>query len=93
MPALVFEHIPELLDNVWTALRDTRVAIREVAAGALSGCLKIANDKDGMIRQDWYLMVYDQAAKGLKISASPDTIHGSLLGFQELFTNTGMVRF
>jgi FKBP12-rapamycin complex-associated protein len=91
VPSLMYEHIPDLLDNLWTALRDPKVAIREVAAGALSGCLKIAYDRDGQLRSEWYSMVYDQAAKGFKLNTA-DAIHGSLLGYQELFQRAGMVR-
>lgn len=86
----MYEHIPDLLDNLWTAMRDPKVAIREVAAGALSGCLKIAFERDGSLRSEWYGMVYEQAAKGFR-SNSLEAIHGSLLGYQELFLRAGMV--
>lgn len=91
VPLLMYEHIPDLLDNLWTAMRDPKVAIREVAAGALSGCLKIAFERDGSLRSEWYGMVYEQAAKGFR-SNSLEAIHGSLLGYQELFLRAGMVR-
>jgi len=87
----MYEHIPDLLDNLWTAMRDPKVAIREVAAGALSGCLKIAFERDGALRSEWYGMVYEQAAKGFRLN-SLEAIHGSLLGYQELFSRAGMVR-
>lgn len=90
MPNLVYEHIPALLDNIWTALRDPKVAIREAASAALAGCLTIAYQRDGVLRSDWYNMVFDQAQRGFKINSS-DSIHGSLLAYQELFTSAGMV--
>jgi FKBP12-rapamycin complex-associated protein len=90
VPNLVYEHIPALLDNIWTALRDPKVAIREAASAALAGCLTIAYQRDGVLRSDWYNMVFDQAQRGFKINSS-DSIHGSLLAYQELFTSAGMV--
>lgn len=92
VPGLLYEHIPALLDNLWTALRDSKVAIRESAASALSGCLQIAYERDGNLRTDWYTMVYEQGVKGLKINTA-DAIHGSLLAYKELLLNTGMVNF
>ena len=92
MPNLVYEQTPDLLDNLWTAMRDPKVAIREVAANALSGCLSIAFERESPARQEWCNLVYEQASKGLKLNTS-DSIHGSLLGYQELFLRAGMVRF
>ncbi|GAA93365.1 uncharacterized protein L969DRAFT_91224 [Mixia osmundae IAM 14324] len=89
VPALVYEHVPELLDNLWTALRDPKVAIRESAAAALNGCLEIASQREGQLKNEWYIMVFEQAQRGFKM-ATPDAIHGSLLGYQELFLRAGM---
>ncbi|BGP15830.1 hypothetical protein JCM10213_005686 [Rhodosporidiobolus nylandii] len=83
-PGLVYENVPDLLDNLWTALRDPKVAIREAAAGALAGCLLIVTQRDGQYRADMFGMVYDQAQRGFKLN-TPEAIHGSLLGYKELF--------
>ncbi|GAA5903699.1 hypothetical protein JCM6882_003390 [Rhodosporidiobolus microsporus] len=83
-PGMVYENVPDLLDNLWTALRDPKVAIREAAAGALAGCLLIVSQRDGQYRQDMFSMVYDQAQGGFKLN-TPEAIHGSLLGYKELF--------
>ncbi|KAK4703758.1 serine/threonine-protein kinase mTOR, partial [Phenoliferia sp. Uapishka_3] len=83
-PTLVNENILELLDNLWTAMRDPKVAIREAAANALAGCLRIAMQRDGLSRQEAFLMVFEQAQRGFKLN-TPEAIHGSLLGYKELF--------
>ncbi|GAA5848144.1 hypothetical protein JCM3766R1_000463 [Sporobolomyces carnicolor] len=83
-PGLVYDNVPDLLDNLWTVLRDPKVAIREAAAGALAGCLLIASQRDNQYRNDMFGMVYDQAQRGFKYN-TPEAIHGSLLGYKELF--------
>ncbi|GJN89148.1 hypothetical protein Rhopal_002122-T1 [Rhodotorula paludigena] len=83
-PGLVYENVPDLLDNLWTALRDPKVAIREAAAGALAGCLLIVTQRDSQYRHDMFAMVYEQAQRGFKLN-TPEAIHGSLLGCKELF--------
>lgn len=90
-PATMYELVPDLLDNLWTALRDPKVAIREAAADALSGCLGIAAQRDSPTRNEWYQMVFEQAQRGFKMG-TPDAIHGSLLGYKELIVEAGSVR-
>ncbi|KAL8292423.1 hypothetical protein RQP46_001035 [Phenoliferia psychrophenolica] len=83
-PALVNDNISELLDNLWTAMRDPKVATREAAANALAGCLRIAMQRDSQSRAEAFNMVFEQAQRGLKLN-TPEAIHGSLLGYRELF--------
>lgn len=90
-PFSISDRVENILDYLWTALRDPKVNIREAAASALSGCLKIASTRDNTTRNECYAMVFEQAQKGFKMNTG-DTIHGSLLGYKELFTNGGMVR-
>ena len=85
-PALIYDHIPDLLDNLWTALRDPKVAIREAAADALGGCLSIASVREGQLALDANTMVLEQAQRGFSLN-SPEAIHGSLLGYKELFVH------
>ncbi|KAM0752153.1 FAT-domain-containing protein [Meredithblackwellia eburnea MCA 4105] len=82
-PVLINENISELLDNLWTALRDPKVAIREAAADALAGCIRIALQRDSQSRAEAFNMVFDQAQRGFKLN-TPEAIHGSLLGYKEL---------
>lgn len=67
-----------------------QVAIREAAADALSGCLIIATQRDGQSRLEAYNMVLEQAQRGFKLN-TPEAIHGSLLGYKELFLEGKMV--
>lgn len=91
VPNVVYDHMSVLLDNIWTALRDPKIAIREAASTAMGYTLDIAYGRDGPLRGDWYLLVYEQATKGLK--AGPvEVTHGSLLAIKELLLNTGHVR-
>jgi FKBP12-rapamycin complex-associated protein len=89
-PFSINDRIESILDYLWTALRDPKVNIREVAASALSGCLKIASGRDTATRNECYAMVFEQAQRGFRINTG-DAIHGSLLGYKELFTNGNMV--
>jgi FKBP12-rapamycin complex-associated protein len=89
-PFSINDRIENILDYLWTALRDPKVNIREVAASALSGCLKIASGRDTATRNECYAMVFEQAQRGFRINTG-DAIHGSLLGYKELFTNGNMV--
>lgn len=66
------------------------MAIREAAADALSGCLIIANQLDAQSRLSAYVMVLKQAQEGFKLN-TPEGIHGSLLGYKELFLEGKMV--
>jgi FKBP12-rapamycin complex-associated protein len=68
-----------------------QVAIREAAANALAGCLLIATQRDGQFQIEAYNMVYEQAQRGFRLN-TPEAIHGSLLGYKELFLEGKMVR-
>lgn len=68
-----------------------QVAIREAAADALAGCLLIATQRDGQSKSEAYDMVLEQAQRGFKLN-TPEAIHGSLLGYKELFLEGKMVR-
>ena len=90
-PQSIADRVETIMDYLWAAMRDPKVNIREVAAQAMSGCLKIASMRDAKTRNDCYTFVLEQAQKGFKLGTG-DAIHGSLLGYKELFTNANMVR-
>ena len=83
-PALIFDHVVDLLDNLWTALRDPKVAIREAASTALAGCLLLETQRDAQSRDEAFGMVFEQAQRGFKLGTA-EAVHGSLLGYKELF--------
>ena len=89
-PFSIADRVESILDYIWSALRDPKVNVREAAATALSGCLVIAGGRDQATRNECYAMVFEQAQRGFKM-ATGDAIHGSLLGYKELFTNGNMV--
>ena len=91
VPNLVYDQIPYLLDNIWTALRDPRNGVREVAALVMGRCLDIAYTRDGPLKGEWYKMVYDQADAAFR-SGTPDNVHAAILAVQALFVNTQNVR-
>lgn len=91
VPNLLYEHLSDLTDNVWYALRDAKVAIREAAAGALDGILKIAYDRDAISDRSipHYQVTYQEACKSFA-SPAAEHVHGALLGYQELFLRAGL---
>ena len=66
--------------------------MREGAAELLATCLDIVGQRDRGERagRAIYAKVLADAQAGLK-AASPDTVHGSLLTYRELFLHAGMV--
>lgn len=48
--------------------------------------MRIVNERDAYARTEAYNMVFEQAQRGFKLN-TPEAIHGSLLGYKELFLN------
>ncbi|KAI9604455.1 hypothetical protein KEM48_000690 [Puccinia striiformis f. sp. tritici PST-130] len=86
--SVIYDALPDLLDNLWTAMRDPKVVIREVASDALAGLLCFTATRESTTRDECFLMVLQQAQKGFKLGTS-DAIHGSLLGIKELILEGG----
>lgn len=86
--SVIYDALPDLLDNLWTAMRDPKVVIREVASDALAGLLCFTSTRESTTRDECFLMVLQQAQKGFKLGTS-DAIHGSLLGIKELILEGG----
>jgi FKBP12-rapamycin complex-associated protein len=89
-PTFIYAYVPQFLDLLWSALRDSRVVTREAAADALSACLEIVYQRESQQRIQWYRRILDEANKSLK-GGSIDLIHGALLTYRELLLRTGMV--
>lgn len=87
-PILFYPYAAQFLDNIWVALRDPKVGIREGAAEAVRACLQIIYQRETTVRTQWYQKLYDEAQKGYKIGTA-ESIHGSLLTTRELLQNTG----
>ncbi len=88
-PTLLYFYVNEILDLIWVALRDPKVAIRTDAAIALRRCLDIVYERENALKQKWFNKLMSGAASGLKL-ASTESIHGSLLVYYELLKKGGM---
>ncbi|KAK6543250.1 phosphatidylinositol kinase- protein kinase tor1, variant 2 [Orbilia ellipsospora] len=88
-PTLFYTYVPQILELLWVALRDSKVLIREAAAEALCACLEILYQRDSQLRSQWYGKILEEAQHGLRIGTT-DAIHGSLLAYRELLLRAGM---
>ncbi|KAI9757288.1 MAG: hypothetical protein M4579_003499 [Chaenotheca gracillima] len=88
-PTLLYSFVPQILELIWVALRDPKVAIRESAATAVSACFEIIAARDMQLRQHWFSRIYDEALQGLKLG-TVEAAHASLLALKELLLKGGM---
>lgn len=88
-PTLLYAYVGSVVDNLWIALRDPKVTIRNDAAGCLSECIKIIFQRDSGLRQQWYIKILEESQNGFKIG-TVEAIHGSLLVYRELLRHAGM---
>ncbi|TPX35002.1 hypothetical protein SmJEL517_g02512 [Synchytrium microbalum] len=82
-PIFIYSYVPQILDLIWVALRDSKVVIREGAAETLSATLDLVNQRESHSRRQWYRKIFDEAQKGFKMNTA-DAIHGSLLTLRVL---------
>ncbi|KAL7753608.1 phosphatidylinositol kinase- protein kinase tor1 [Sorochytrium milnesiophthora] len=87
-PTLVYAYVPQIVDQLWLPLRDTKIIIREAAADALSVCVELIYQRETTMRAQWFGRIYDEAQKGFRIG-TVDYIHGSLLVLRELLVHCG----
>jgi FKBP12-rapamycin complex-associated protein len=89
---LLYTWVPQILEVIWVALRDTKVLIREKAADTLRACLHILSNRDSEQRNKLFQRVYDEAQAGLNVKTSNtvETIHGSLLALRALLEKGAM---
>ena len=88
-PTLLFTYVPQILDSIWTGIRDPKVLIRETAAEAVAQCFEVMAARDTVVRQQWFPRMHVEAVQGLKVN-SVESIHGSLLVIKELILHSGM---
>ncbi|KAF2235412.1 phosphatidylinositol 3-kinase tor2 [Viridothelium virens] len=88
-PTLLYQWVPQIFEVIWVALRDQKVLIRESAAEAISACFEIIAARDSILRQQFFIRVYDEIRKGFQLN-SVDATHGSLLTMKELLLKGGM---
>lgn len=88
-PTLFYTYVNTILENIWSALRDSKLVIRIDAAQALDRCLDVVYERDMSLKKNWFNKLIDGASLGFKINTS-ESIHGSLLVFKELVKKGGM---
>ena len=88
-PTLLYAFVPQILDCIWVAVRDSKILIRECASEAVGACFEILLTRDPKVRDLWHGRMYDEALAGFK-SSSVDTLHGSLLITTQLLQKGGM---
>ncbi|WFD05627.1 non-specific serine/threonine protein kinase [Malassezia vespertilionis] len=87
VPYLFHVYVMRVIDNIWVALRDPKVAVREAAAEALGACFQIISEREKQMGTQAYETTYDEAERGLK-DTSVDAIHGSLLAILKLLRHS-----
>ncbi|CAI5758005.1 unnamed protein product [Candida verbasci] len=101
-PSLLYPLVNQILENIWSPLRDNRLIIRLDTAFAIQKCMKILNDRDQNAKSYWIKKLIDLASKVLNeyndydndssynliptSSQSSENIHGALLAYRELLT-------
>jgi phosphatidylinositol kinase/protein kinase (PI-3 family) len=85
---IFYFNITPFLDHIWVALRDKKPIIRETARDALSACLKLINERQSALCNEWYNKLYEGVDRGYA-RGSEHTIHGSLLTIGEMLQHTG----
>ncbi|TPX76526.1 hypothetical protein CcCBS67573_g02191 [Chytriomyces confervae] len=88
-PTLIFSFVPQILELIWTALRDPKVIIRESGAEVLRVSLQLLQQRDTILRESWFKKIYADAEGGINKTLNPDSLHGSLLVYRELLEHTG----
>lgn len=89
VPYLFHTYVGRVMDHIWVALRDAKVAVREAAAEALGACFQIISDREKQMGTQAYELVYDDAERGLRDTAV-EVIHGSLLAILKLLRYSKM---
>ena len=87
-PTLFYVHVARFFENIWVALRDPSVEIRESATRALSACLSLISKRESRWRVQWYYKIFEMARAGLR-AATRESIHGALLTLGELLHHSG----
>lgn len=81
---LLYPHVDSILDNIWRALRDDKLAIRIDTAKLLGKCLEILVERnlDDSV-EHWITRLFLECQEALKINTT-QAIHATLLTYGEL---------
>ncbi|GHJ88255.1 hypothetical protein NliqN6_4657 [Naganishia liquefaciens] len=90
-PILFMSYVVNVLDMIWTPLRDHRTVVRERTSMLLGSCLDLIHPREKLFRNEQYSKILDEAERTLdQRGASPDSIHGGLLALQSLLNHSEM---
>lgn len=84
-PYLLYPYVNSILDNIWRALRDTKLVIRMDSAVTLGKCLSIIQDRDSALTKQWVQRLFKECVYGLTLNTN-ESIHATLLVYRELLT-------
>lgn len=84
-PYPLYSYVNSILDNIWRALRDTKLVIRKDAAITLGKCLSIIQDRDAALTKQWVQRLFKECVYGLTINTN-ESIHATLLVYRELLS-------
>lgn len=87
-PYLLYPYVNSILDNIWRALRDSKLVIRTDAAVTLGKCLEIISDRDSNLTKQWFERLFKGCVYGLKLNTN-ESIHGTLLVYRQLVSLKG----
>ncbi|CUS21363.1 LAQU0S03e00848g1_1 [Lachancea quebecensis] len=87
-PYLLYPYINSILDNIWRALRDTKLAIRVDAAQTLYKCMAIIQERDFKLTKKWFQRLFEGCAYGLQLNGN-EAIHATLLVYRQLLSLQG----
>ena len=92
-PGYVYLRLPQLVENVLSALRDGRAETRELAARAVQGCLAVCNERDAEMAARWHARFLEEAVTTLNMGrADGNAAHGALLVLAELLLDANQNR-
>lgn len=60
-PALLYQYVKQIFNNIWIGLRDSKSSIREDSAVCLRHCLDIVYERDNDLRNYWFTKLYNEA--------------------------------
>ncbi|CCH60866.1 hypothetical protein TBLA_0D03670 [Henningerozyma blattae CBS 6284] len=84
-PYLLYPYVNSILDNIWRALRDTKLMIRMDGAVTLGKCLSILKDRDTVLLKQWFQSLFKGCVFGLNLNTN-ESIHATLLVYRELLS-------
>lgn len=87
-PYLLYPFVNSILDNIWRALRDSKLVIRSDASVTLGKCLAIINDRDSALTKKWVLRLFNGCIYGLQMNTTV-SVHGTLLVYRQLVSLEG----